>query len=58
MVCSLISDNYFESFSPLSYYALQPEVACFHFWGMVLLKFAVKSSKEAKQYKFYIVKAY
>ena len=58
MVCSLNSDDYFESFFPLSYYARLPEVAFFHFWTMVLPKFSVKSSKEAKQYKFYIVKAY
>ena len=27
MVCSLNSDDYFESFFPLSYYARLPEVA-------------------------------
>ena len=31
MVCSLNSDDYFESFFPLSYYARLPEVAFFSF---------------------------
>ena len=44
MVCSLNSDDYFESFFPLSYYARLPEVAFFHFWTVVLPKFSVKSS--------------